>query len=416
MAKPIIKTITPPDASKAFNINFIWNGERAYYNEVYITNNKTNARAYGSADGSAKVESFNMYHTVPAGSLSNGGTWVVQVRVWYKNPSDSSKYIASEWSEKRIFLTLTTPTFAFADLDPTADNKVTNSSYQASINYVSKEGELVESFKFSLYDVTKKFIFETDRISDSYNISYTYRGLDNMADYYIRCQAITKNSVELDTGLVRIHVKFENPSTYSRIYATPLPNRGCIEVGSNLIVIQYNGDEEFEYSDSHIILDEKTLYYDEGWELTDDFTVIIKMKCMNYGKLLRLTNGTDDILLESIYCADDKTRFRLTAANGDCKYILHSTGVTFNYEDTVVVGIHRKNGVYQLRVITDSSESTGDYWWGETAPTAAEEFDNWINTSGTTVQKLYTALTETIGGSEPTDGTNNDLWISDATS
>lgn len=409
MAKPIIKTITPPDANSAFNINFIWNGERAYYNRVVITNNKTNVKVYDQ-----KVESYNMYHTVPAGTLTNGGTWVVQVSVFYKNPSDTSQFIESEQSEKKIFLTLTTPTFSFAGLDPSADNKVTTSSYQASINYISKENELVESYMFSLYDVTQRFMFETDRISDSYNISYTYRGLDNMADYYIRCRAVTKNGVELDTGLVRIHVKFENPSTYSRIYATPLPTRGCIEVGSNLIVIEYTGDEEFEYSDSHIILTEKTLYYDEGWELTDDFTVIIKMKYMEYGKLLKLSNGTDDIILESLYCADEKTRFRLTAANGDCKYILHSTGVIVNYEDTVVIGIHRKSGVYQLRVITDSSESTGDYWWGDTAPTTAEDYDNWINTSGTTTKKSYDDLVETIGGSEPSNGTNNDLWISDS--
>lgn len=409
MAKPIIKTITPPDANSAFNINFIWNGERAYYNRVVITNNKTNVKVYDQ-----KVESYNMYHTVPAGTLTNGGTWVVQVSVFYKNPSDTSQFIESEQSEKKIFLTLTTPTFSFAGLDPSADNKVTTSSYQASINYISKENELVESYMFSLYDVTQRFMFETDRISDSYNISYTYRGLDNMADYYIRCRAVTKNGVELDTGLVRIHVKFENPSTYSRIYATPLPTRGCIEVGSNLIVIEYTGDEEFEFSDSHIILTDKTLYYDEGWELTDDFTVIIKMKYVEYGKLLKLSNGTDDIILESLYCADEKTRFRLTAANGDCKYILHSTGVIVNYEDTVVVGIHRKSGVYQLRVITDSSESTGDYWWGDTMPTTAEDYDNWINTSGTTTKKSYDDLVETIGGSEPSNGTNNDLWISDS--
>lgn len=409
MAKPIIKTITPPDATKSFDINFIWNGERAYYNHVVITNNKTNAVVYDST-----VESYNMYHTVPAGTLTNGGTWVVQVSVKYKNPSDTSKYIESEKSEKKIFLTLTTPTFAFAGLDASADNKVTTSVYQASIDYVSKENELVESFMFSLYDVTKKFLFETDRISDSYNISYNYRGLNNLTDYFIRCRAITQNGIELDTGLVRIHVKFENPSTYSRIYATNLPTRGCIQVGSNLIVIEYTGDEEFDFSDSHIILSDKTLYYDEGWELTDDFTVIIKMKYMEYGKLLRLTNGTNDIILESIYCADENTRFRLTAENGAAIYTLHSNGVVINYEDTVAVVIHRKNGIYQLKVVTDNSESTGDYWWGENQPGAAEVFDNWLNTSGTpTVKVAYEDVTEIIGGTAPSNGVNNDIWISD---
>ena len=46
MAKPIIKSMSPPDATKSFDIGFVWNGDRAYYNRVIITNNKTNAVVY----------------------------------------------------------------------------------------------------------------------------------------------------------------------------------------------------------------------------------------------------------------------------------------------------------------------------------------------------------------------------------
>ena len=411
MAKPIIKSMAAPDATKSFDIGFVWNGDRAYYNRLVITNNKTNAVVYDQ-----KVETFNLYHTVAANTLTNGGKWVVQISVFYRDPSDTSKYIESELSDKYIFPTLTTPTFSFADLDPTADNSVTTSSYQAQIYYDSKENEKIESYMFSLYDVTKKFLFETDRFTDQYNITYTYRGLDNLTDYYIRCRAVTHYGVELDTGLVRISVKFQNPSTYSRIYATALPHRGCIEVGSNLIVIEYTGDEEFSYNGSQIILTDKTLYYDEGWELQDDFTVILKMQYMEYGQLIRLTNGIDDITVEAGVYADGKTRFKLRATNGCSDYVIYSNAETINYEDKIVLGIHKKNNLFALKVITDNSESTGDYWWGKNASLSAEDYDNWIDTTDDpTVQKKFDDLVETIGDTEPTDGTVNDLWYSATT-
>lgn len=412
MAKPIIKKITPPDATQAFNLEFVWKGDRAYYNRVIITNNQTNSVVYDK-----QVETFNLYQTIPANTLTNGGTWIVQVAVLYRDPSNTNNFIQSELSDKQIFPTLTTPSFSFAGLSVSADNKVTTSSYQAQIYYDSRENEKIESYMFSLYDVTKKFLFETDRLTDPYNITYTYRGLDNMTDYYIRCKAITHYGVELDTGMVRIHVKYENPSTYSRIYATPLPHRGCIEVGSNLIVIEYTGNETFSYNDSQIILTDKTLYYNEGWELQDDFTVILKMQYVDYGRIIRLTNGTYNITVDFRMYADGKSRFKLKATNGFNNYILYSNAIVVNYEDKVVLGIHKKNDLFTLKLITDNSESTGDYWWGQNSPIAAEDYDKWINTEEeTTVKKEYEDLVETIGSnSEPSDATYNDLWISTAT-
>ena len=57
-------------------------------------------------------------------------------------------------------------------------------------------------------------------MTDDYDISYTYKGLDNNTVYYVRCIGVTVNGMELDTGYVEITVKFENPNTYARIYGT----------------------------------------------------------------------------------------------------------------------------------------------------------------------------------------------------
>lgn len=249
MAKPIIKTFAAPDATKPFTVGFVWNGERAYYNRVMISDNKTNAVKYDQ-----KIETYNLYQTIAANSLTNGGTWVVQVSVFYRNPNNTTEFIESELSDKVLFVTRTTPTFSFADLDPTGENKVGVANYQASIAYYSKENEPITDYYFYLYDASKKFLFKSDRFTDQSNLTYTFRSLDNMTNYFIRCQAITHHGIELDTGLVMIHVKYMNPSTYSRIYATPIPDRGCIEVGSNLIVIQNNSDAVW-YPDPFMLTD-----------------------------------------------------------------------------------------------------------------------------------------------------------------
>lgn len=411
MAKPIIKAMSAPNAASGFSVNFLWNGDRAYYNRLILTNNETNEVVYDK-----KIETFNLFHTVAANALSNGGMWIAQVSVFYKDPSDTSKYIESELSDKYIFPTFSTPIFKFADLDVDADNKVTSSSYQAQIYYNSAEKEQIESYMFSLYDVSKKFLFETDRLTDAENITYTYRGLDNLTEYYVRCRAVTRYGIELDTGLIKIHIKHQGNGKYSRISGTPLSHRGCIEIGSNLIVIQYNGDEKFKYNGSQIILDEQTLYYDENWTLKDDFTVIVRLQFMQYGQLLKLTNGIDEITLTSRAYADAKTRFKLKATNGFNNYILYSTPQDIGYEDKVVIGVHKKNDVFGIKVYTDNSESTGNYWWGIDEPSTAEEYANWVDVDETpTVEKLYEDIVETIENTtEPENAALNDIWISPA--
>lgn len=410
MAKPIIKKIVPPDATKPFDIAFWWNGERSYYNRLIIYDNKTNTKKYDN-----KIETYNLYHTVAANTLSNGGTWVVQISVFYKDPNNTSQFIESELSDKYVFVTRTTPAFSFSGLDNTTQNNITTSSYQASIAYESKEKEPIESYIFYLYDASKKFLFNSDRFTDRYNLTYTYRGLGNMTNYYIQCRAITQNGIELDTGLVLIHVKYANPSNYSRIYATPIPDRGCIEIGSNLIVIEYMGNDKFTYNDSLINLTDKKLYYNEGWMVQDDFTIILKMKYIEYGHLFTISNGINDISLSARVYADSKTRFKLKVTNGINNYILYSNAIDLNYEDDIVVGIHRKNDVYALKVLTDDSEATGDYWWGKNMPLDAADYDKWIDTNDDpTVEKKYDELTETISDDEPT-GENNDIWLSKTT-
>ena len=178
--------------------------------------------------------------------------------------------------------------------------------------------------------------------------------------------------MELDTGYQEITVKYENPNTYARIYATPLPSQGCIQVATNLIIIQYNGTDSFEYIDSMIDLRNKTLYYDEGFLIPDDFTVLIRSTCLwQNADLFQMNHGSLGLTLSSHIYSNNKLRFRLLAFNGVNNYLLYSEALAFKPEDMVTIAIRLKNNVYQLKVFLELGLP-------ETEPSDTESNDIWL--------------------------------------
>ena len=263
IARPIVQKIQPFDSTKDYEISLLWSGNRAHANRIIICDNETNNVVFDDM-----VSSFSLKHTIPAYTLKNNQRYTIQAQTY------DIENIPSALSNKVLFYTFSTPDFYFEDL---SDNPIiANSSFTATIHYYSDEWEDISKYVFYLYDATKKQLLQSSEMTDNYDISYTYKGLDNNTVYYVRCVGVTVNGMELDTGYVEITVKYENPNTYARIYATPLPSQGCIQVSTNLIIIQYNGTDEFEYIDGMIDLRDKTLYYDEGFLIEDDFTVIIR--------------------------------------------------------------------------------------------------------------------------------------------
>lgn len=263
MAKPIVRSITPFDAAKPYEISISWLGNRAHANRIIIYDYETNTEIFNDL-----ISSFLLKHTIPAHTLSNNKKYTIQAQIY-----DVSN-TPSVLSDKVLFYTFATPEFYFEGLPE--NSIITNSSFTANIHYYSPDWENISKYRFYLYDASKKQLIESNELTDDYSINYTYNGLDNNTSYYIRCIGITVNGMDLDTGYIEITVKFENPNVYARIYATPLPSQGCIQVATNLKIIQYNGTDSFEYIDGMIDLRDKILYYDKGFLIEDDFTVIIR--------------------------------------------------------------------------------------------------------------------------------------------
>lgn len=351
MAKPIIKKVTPFDVNKGTEIEIMWTGERATAHRVMIYDNATDELVYDE-----KVTTYSLKHVIapnPNEKFVNGGTWYMRVQVYDQTDT------ASVLSDKVLFYTFNTPSFWFVNEngEKLVDGyTIEKSSYQANVYYESIDGEKISSYEFYIYDNTKHILLQTNKLNDADNIVYTYRGLTNNAQYYLQCKGTTINGMELDTGLVTVNIVYSNQTKYAMVYAEPLVDQGCVQISSNIKLIQYNGTEVFQYEDGLIDLRNKILYYDDGFEVDNDFSIAICGKNLwQTDRLIRMSNGVDSFEISSRIYTDNTLRFRLLVFNGVSNYIVYSDPINkFSNENFVTVLIKRQGSLYDIESKIDS--------------------------------------------------------------
>lgn len=405
MARPKIMKIQPFDANKDYEITISWTGNRAHANRILIYDNDTNALVFDDT-----VSTYALKHTIPAHKLTNGKRYYIQAQTY------DEENIGSPLSDKVVFYCLTTPDFYFENIPESGT--ITNASFTVSVYYYSPDWEDINKYVFYLYDATKRPLLTSEDIIDAneYNVNYTYKGLSNDTVYYIRCTGVTVNGMELDTGYIQISVKYENPNTYARIYATPIPEQGCIQVSTNLIIIQYNGNDTFNYWDGMIDLRNKKLYYDDGFLIEGDFTAIIRgMYLWQTAEIFKMKNNKYELTLSSrIYQEDGQLRFRLMVANGIGHYVLYSEPQVFENQDMITVAIRRKNDIYQLEVFVEVNYvPEGDMWYGTRRPPQelTEDDDQWIDIDGNTYKVDKDQFIFYTDETEPDSSNVEDIWI-----
>lgn len=402
MTKPIVKHITPFDANKDYEISISWNGNRANANRIVVYDYDTNNLIFDDT-----VSTYLLKHTIPAHTLTNGKKYIIQVQTY------DVQSAPSVLSDKVLFYTFETPSFYFDNIPE--NSIVENSSFEAFIYYYSSDWEDISKYIFYLYDSSKKKLFESGELTDNQLIHYNYRGLDNNTVYYIRCMGVTVNGMELDTGYVEITVKFENPNQYARIYATPIPSQGCIQVASNLVIIQYNGTDTFEYIDGMIDLRDKVLYYDKGFLIRDDFTVLIRgIYLWQTAEIFKMKYDELELALSSRIYSDGQLRFRLIVPNGVNNYLIYSEPQVFQNEDMITVAIRRKNNLYQLKIFQELGFTTeGNMWYGIERPNKRlmEDNDIWIDTNEDTYVVNKDNCTVFLNKDDPLSAILNDLWL-----
>lgn len=378
--KPIINRITPFDASCGGLITMYYNGELPYKNRIVIYNADTLESVYDRT-----ITNYNLEHNVPANALKNGIKYAVQGQVF------DSQGNASELSDKGYFYTFTTPLFYFTNIHN--DDVINKASFFVNLNYTQNEYEKISEYRFYLYDDVKNLLLESETYYNSNNFNYAFKALNDDRVYYVRARGITMNGFELDTGYIKVFVNYENPKEYKYIFAKCNDNNSIVTYQTNFVVINASGNEQYEYEDSFIDLIEKTLVYDEGFIVSGDFTMTIRMKMYGANStLLKCSNSAYGFTITTPM--DDKkyVRFKLTAPNGICNYILYSEPILYNVLDIVTLHIRRINNIYQLFCFVENKDSMRyTTWFGQQDPVTATgltEYDIWIDNTNDGVVRI----------------------------
>lgn len=408
MAKPIIKTISPFDATTPKVVSFVWTGAMAYSNRMLI---------YDSDEriifDETYPEHYLLNHTIPAGTLVNGRTYSTQISVLTADGSESA------FSDKYYFSTTEMPNFYFSGLDPDSANIINSSSYTANLHYDQPEGVEIASYQFFLLSSTKEILDSSEIMHDPRGLSYTYRSLENDTSYYIRATGFNAKNVEISTGDVLIIASYIKPSTYGLMFADPNSITGTVDYHSNIVYIDSDIPASgYEFDEGFIDLNTQSVRYSKNFIIPDEnATVSVRMRdAYKTQEVLRLQVGqTDTVVLSSIIYDDESLRYKLVVYGPLSDYIIYSEPLIFDSWDIITVHIRRVNGVYGLYVFVTENQPDPprNYWFMEGEPLVdrTEEGDIWINKQYKNTWISKDVMVRYYQDDEPTDIDDQNVWI-----
>lgn len=344
MAKPVIYSLDAMSYQEDNEIPFTYSGGTIRSSSIRITEAVNNTLVYEGTQNTASTQ-----YTLPADSIDvtqYGIQYYIQIRV---TDNDGTR---SSWSDTRFAYFITTPTFQFSNV---REDAIIKQSYlDASLLYYQLEDEMLLDVIYYLYDSNKTLLLTSGVVYDVGNLTYNYNGfVDGI--YYIRAKGETVHGYHVDTDYIKITVDYVTPETFSNFFLYNDYLNGYIRYETNIISIDYHGDEVFEYEDGYINLIDKTLIYDRGFRVDNDCVFIIKGKDMyrsgvKFFELLDSSHKYGFYITSYIY-DDDSIRYKLIATNGLDNYVLYSNPISaLEPEDLVAFWIKKKNNIYSFKV------------------------------------------------------------------
>lgn len=285
LTQPIINPIAAFDASRDNLVTFVViGGTQVIANRLVISDNETGTIIYNKTKSTMKLE-----HTIPADTLGNGGYYnaVVYTIDSAGNESDASTPVP--------FYCYSQPTLTISNI-PTTET-IGNGTYTFIGDYSQPEGEILNSYQFTLYDSNKDILSQTPLIyyiTDS-SLSYTFVGMSNDTAYYISISGETVNGTKITSGLVYFTVRYLQPASFAICDLVNDCENGYIQISSNIVAIDgksnpeppiYIDDKEVDLRDP-----DSWVEWDEGFNIKDDFTMRVWGRDFNpYENIITLTN------------------------------------------------------------------------------------------------------------------------------
>lgn len=335
MAKPQISKISPFDANTDTSVSILWHGNPSYANRVILYDSYDLSVVYDRT-----LSTMSLMHPIPAGTLTNGKTYLIQCSVF-----DSSG-VQSALSDKTYFQTLETPVLLCSISN---GETVTSSSCNMLVSYYQANSDALSCYQFALYDSGRNEIFTTDISYQTDNISYSFRGLSSGSRYYVRCYGLTESGMKADTGYVEILVNYGETGKYARLYAENDPDAGSINYHTNIHIILPEEDN-YSFDNGTINLVGSTLHYRKGFLIEGDFT--LKLSGTNLyrsGDILIPENQDGTFRITSYIYDDGSIRYKLIVPNAISSYILYSGPLFCSPDSLITLVLRRVNNIYELK-------------------------------------------------------------------
>lgn len=346
-----IYKILPFDASLGTTIKFAWNGNQVLKNRCIIRENETNKLVYDNT-----ITSYTLEHPIDLTrlktALTNGKKYNAYITVFDKSGIESDLQ-----SPGSAFLCLKTPVFHFVQIEKT----LVSSTHTFSLTYSQENGELLNSWSINIYSRDHALLSTSGVTYATDNLSYSFSGFNDKAEYYVRGLGQTVNGMELDTGFIGFSVHYDVFNVFSMLELANIKKSGAIYVKSNIVTAKgYPDKEPASYiKNEYIDLRNNRITFKDGFLLDQDYTFVCVFYGMNANQELICFYNEDPAKLTATVTYRTG-KLGSTTAQGCFELKIVSNGVASVYysnkitvpsgTDRIGIIIYRRNGYYSIKI------------------------------------------------------------------
>lgn len=312
--------------SNIFSFDVI-GGDQVVKNRLVIMNQSTGNVVYDNVQ-----TTYSFSHELSENVLSNGVYYSAYVITYNSNGTPSAR------SNLIQFYCYSNPTFQFTNLPD--GNIIQNSSFSFEVTYRQNEGELLDTYSFTLYDArqiqvaTSGVKYVGSNVGSSTIIKFTFSGLSDGTNYYIKANGQTEQGTLIETDLISINVSYVAPNIFSIIELNNNCSEGYISIKSNIINIKsISKPSPPVYVDDNTAVDARKdgryVEWNDGFSLSDDFTLSLWGKYFNKNSdIIKMSDGYGNTIVIN-YRTDEsgKVYADATIKNGNIIYYIYSDSI-----------------------------------------------------------------------------------------
>jgi hypothetical protein len=334
--RPVLYLIPSFDKNVGTTIKFSWLGNVPSSNTLRIKNNDTNEIVYEQTQTTMKLE-----HVISnSNNLVNGTLYNVSIKV-----TDSNN-VSSEWSDVLLFYCYTTPTF---NINITEGQIIQAQTYGVEIIYDQLEGELLQSYRVQVFNSNNENVYDSNvrYILDTVKIT----NLQDNSLYTIVATGTTVSGIPVTTGAIHFTADFIKSEAYFICELQNMYDTGGVFIKTNIISVEGHSDSEVVYIDNEYAdLTNNKVYFDEGFALNKDFSILTKGKSFDVNSTILEIKGNDEIVIVNYKHEFDLYYFELEAIYGKHKYIIRTYCPPIS-DNEVSLWIRRKNALFGMEVL-----------------------------------------------------------------